>query len=274
VSGAATALAAALAVATAVLLLPSRGVPALVVNGAVRARSRDGMRWCFALARRLCTRGSAAEDPQLVVLLDLLVPALRVGLPVGVALAHLGDERTTQQGAVLGLPGRPGRPGRRGRAGRGFVDDASGWVALTTLALRHEAAAGRPLARVWAEHAAAAGSSEGAFVARAWGLSETLGAPLAESVAEAAAAVRGRVARARRLDVVVAGPQATARVLSLLPLAGPVVAMALGISPRELYSGVGGACALAGLLLLLAGRAWCARLMRSVKRPMTAAELR
>ncbi len=143
-----------------------------------------------------------------------------------------------------------------------------------TVELRREAAAGRPLARVWAEHSSAAGSSEGAFVARAWGLSETLGAPLAESVAEAVAAVRGRVARRRRLEVVVAGPAATARVLSLLPLAGPLVGVALGVSPRELYSGAGGACALAGLLLLLAGRAWCARLVRAVVRPMTAAELR
>ncbi|MEO3937784.1 hypothetical protein V3N99_13650 [Dermatophilaceae bacterium Soc4.6] len=199
-----------------------------------------------------------AGDPDLVALLDLLVPALRAGLPVALALG--GDWEGV------------------GEVDRGGdLDDQatgpSGWVASLTDQLRVEAACGRPLAPVWAVHSAAAGSTEGGFVARAWELSETLGAPLAESVAEAASAVRARIARSQRLEVAVAGPRATARILTLLPLVGPLVATAMGISLPQLYSGVGSVCVLAGLLLLLLGRAWCARLLRSVSRPLTAAEL-
>lgn len=212
---------------------------------------------------RGAARRRAHGDRQLLALLDLVVPALRAGLPVVVALdGAAGSARSS-------APPRLPWPGWRvvGVPRPGSGDD---WVARLRLELLAEAATGRPLAGVWAEHARRARSLEGAFVARAWALSEALGAPLAESVEQAAWAVRQRVARTHRLDVVVAGPRATARVLSLLPAAGPLVGLALGISPVRLYSGVGGGCALLGLLLLLGGRAWCSRLLRGAGRPLAA----
>ncbi|MDQ2755367.1 MAG: hypothetical protein M3Y71_02200 [Actinomycetota bacterium] len=251
------ALSTAVVVASAVLALPSHDSTGPGPTG----RAHGWLVWAvwavwavwLVWAARWRRRRRGADDAQLVVLLDLLVPSLRAGLPVAAALGQLPRD------------GTPGGPPAR---------DGAGWVEMLRVDLGQEAAAGRPLAQVWADHASAAGSCEGAFVARAWGLSETLGAPLAESVAEAASAVRQRIARAQRLEVAVAGPRATARVLTLLPLAGPLVAIAMGIPPGQLYSGLGGVCALVGLLLLLVGRLWCARLVRRVMRPMTVAELR
>jgi len=125
-----------------------------------------------------------------------------------------------------------------------------------------------PTSPVWAAWAERSASAELAFVAAAWRLSETTGAPLASAVDRA---VRGLLdARARRgkVAVAVAGPRATVTVLTLLPLTGPLFGLACGIDPATLYLGspIATACAALGLVLVWAGRVWCSRMVRRAVR--------
>lgn len=126
-----------------------------------------------------------------------------------------------------------------------------------------------PASRIWAAWAGRSASAELAFVAAAWQLSETTGAPLASAVERA---VRGLLdARARRgkVAVAVAGPRATVTVLTLLPLTGPLFGLACGVDPLSLYLGspLATACAVVGLGLVWTGRVWCSRLVRGAVGP-------
>lgn len=176
-------------------------------------------------------RRGLAADAELLVVLELLGPALRAGLPVTTALEGPGSG--TALGAALAAAGR----------------------------------AGRPLAPVWGAWARATGSAGGRVVERVWWLGERLGSPLAEAVEDAAEGVRADAERRRRVAAAVAGPRATAQLLTLLPVAGPGLSMVLGLRPDELWGGVGGPLALGGALLVLAGHLWCRALLRTVTRP-------
>ncbi|MBL0887932.1 type II secretion protein F [Myceligenerans sp. I2] len=94
-----------------------------------------------------------------------------------------------------------------------------------------------------------------------------VGAPLGrvlESVADSL--VRDAEARAER-DAAVAGPRATARVILWLPVAGAGLGGLLGADPVAVATdgGVGTAAAVLGVVLLLAGWFWSARLVASAR---------
>ena len=137
------------------------------------------------------------------------------------------------------------------------------------VALRETGDKGLPLAPVWRSCAVATGSAEIGFVAAAWQLSEVTGAPLAAAVQRAVASLREGRERTRRVHVAVAGPKASVVVLTVLPLTGPAFGLACGVPPAELYlaSPLSAAAAIAGLLLIWAGRLWCGRLIASVTVP-------
>jgi tight adherence protein B len=172
-----------------------------------------------------------------LALLEGVAPALRAGLPPATAL-HLAasvmtlDDRATTQ--LLGA-----------------LDDA--------------AVAGRPVAPVWRDAAVRTRSRELAFVGAAWQLSESTGAPLADAVDRAVAMLRAARERQRRVAVAVAGPQATVTVLTVLPLTGPLFALACGVGPVELYvhNTLAGLSAAVGLALIWLGRWWCRRMVAS-----------
>ena len=67
----------------------------------------------------------------------------------------------------------------------------------------------------------------------------------------------------------VAGPRASATVLTLLPLTGPLFGLACGIDPVMLYlwSPVAMVSVVLGVALVWAGRVWCARMIRAAVRP-------
>ncbi len=265
---------AAVLLVAAVVAWPPRDRP-LRVSGGVLATSLEGIgpggdhdetaparfwQWLPG-PRRSC---HSDDDEELLVLLDAIAPALAAGLPPAAALSHL----TRRGGGDVSTNGPRVGPVEK------LVSD-----------LAAQANAGRPLAPVWARHAGrgprgrsgrsgssgrsgrSGGSGELAFVARAWSLSESLGAPLAECATVAARAVRQQSARRQSLAIALAGPRATATVLTALPLAGPVVGALLGLSPRQLYgTPVAAVSTLSGLALLLLGRWWCARLVAGIGR--------
>lgn len=135
--------------------------------------------------------------------------------------------------------------------------------------LEDAARAGLPASGAWAELARRSGSGAVAFVAGAWRLSEVTGAPLAEAVERAAEGLRDARARRRRVAVAVAGPRATVVVLTALPLTGPLFGLACGLSPIELYLGssLASVSVVAGALLVVIGRLWCRRLVRTAVGP-------
>lgn len=95
-------------------------------------------------------------------------------------------------------------------------------------------------------------------------LTHELGAPLAEVLQRCAEGLteagHARAARA----VALAGPRATARLLGWLPVLGLVLGAGIGADPLRvlLGGGLGSACLLAGVALMVAGRRWVAALER------------
>ncbi len=199
----------------------------------VRRGSGATSPWSVTGRRR---RGRAAERAatEMLDVLDALAPALRAGLPPIAALRLV--TRSASAEAITGS-------GRSSSLGSGALHD-----------LAEAAAQGGPLAPTWSAYADALSSSDLRLVASAWSLCDTLGSPLAPTVATVADVVRRRRTVRQRVDAASAGPVATMRVLTALPLTGPLVALAVGVSPGDLYAEPAGAASLAvGLVLLLAG---------------------
>jgi tight adherence protein B len=118
---------------------------------------------------------------------------------------------------------------------------------------------------VWFAYAETLRSDDLRLVAAAWTLCDTLGSPLAPTVATVSDVVRRRQAVRHRIAAALAGPRATMRVLTALPLSGPFVALAVGVSPGDLYTETAGDLSLAvGLVMLLLGRLWASRMIRAV----------
>lgn len=94
-----------------------------------------------------------------------------------------------------------------------------------------------------------------------------VGAPMAELLHRCAQGLveAGEAEAARR--VALAGPRATARLLSWLPLAGLGLGWAWGAEPFAvlLGGGWGGLCLVAGVLLMAGGRVWVNRLVRTAE---------
>ena len=102
-------------------------------------------------------------------------------------------------------------------------------------------------------------------VAGAWTLAERHGVPLADLLAAIHAGLRWRLAHAGRVRAALAGPRATAAVLTGLPVLGILLGELVGAGPLNvLRSGVlGQALVVCGVGLAAAGSAWARAIMRS-----------
>ncbi|WP_098957765.1 type II secretion system F family protein [Pseudonocardia sp. N23] len=100
-------------------------------------------------------------------------------------------------------------------------------------------------------------------VAAAWALSDRHGVPLATLLASVATDVRWRVDFGNRVRAELAGPRATATVLTLLPVLGLAFGQLMGADPiGVLRDGLLGAVLLVGgTLLTAAGVAWSERIL-------------
>ena len=105
-------------------------------------------------------------------------------------------------------------------------------------------------------------------VALAWQVSETVGARLAPSLRCFADALRDAQDTRDDVDVALADPVATARMLAWLPLVALALAFALGFDVAQaLTQPAGIASAVVGVLLMLAARRWTARLVAKAQPP-------
>lgn len=180
-----------------------------------------------AATRRARRRAVVAAEGRLADLLGLVAAPLRAGVPATTSLAA-GAAAVTDD-PVLGP----------------LVED------LVTVA-----GSGEPVSATWLQHGALLDSEALRFVARAWALSERTGAPLADALTVSEEVLRARVHSRERLASAAAGPRASMAVLALLPLTGPVVGLACGINPHDLYLSTTWSTASLVAGLLFAGFGW------------------
>jgi tight adherence protein B len=203
---------------------------------------RSVLRWAWERARLwLPSRpGAGVSAPDLLGLLEAIAPALEAGMAPASALRIAADARS----------------------GTGRPDP------LTAVARAMSAAAadGATLGPLWREAAESAGSAELLLLAQAWSLTEDMGAPLAQAVRTTTGMLEARIAHERRLAAAVAGAKATVKVLTVLPIGGPLLALVLGIGPAELYGGsrLSQGSLVLGLCLAGIGRWWVRRMVRAV----------
>lgn len=229
--------------AAGVLIWPDRfGRHGLAILPGTSSGSAPGSARLRALRWRNGRRGAGMTAQDLLGLLEAVAPALEAGMAPAAALRIAADARS----------------------GSDPLDE------LTHLAgaMASAAADGAMLGPLWRAAAESAGSAELLLLAQAWSLTEDIGAPLAQAVRTTAGLLEARIAHERRLAAAVAGARATVNVLTVLPIAGPLMALVLGIGPGELYAGsrLTQASLLLGLCLAWMGRMWVRRMVRAVAR--------
>jgi len=108
----------------------------------------------------------------------------------------------------------------------------------------------------------------GRWLALAWHVSTATGAPLAAVLAELAESGRREVGRARRQRAALAGPQATARVLTAMPAMGLALGALIGVNPVSalLGSAAGRVCLFSGSAAWAVGHTWAGVLVRRATR--------
>ncbi|MGN8049852.1 type II secretion system F family protein [Curtobacterium sp. 22159] len=154
------------------------------------------------------------------------------------------------------FPRRPGRPSEEAAAAARTLDRVATLVA-----------AGVPPPRAWAlaggfPRGVDAALQDVAVVIR---VAERTGAPSAATLRALASALRRSAASDRAVRVALAGPRASARVVLALPVLGLALGSAWGAGAVHVLVGtpVGWACCLLAAVLVGAGRAWTARLVRA-----------
>lgn len=151
--------------------------------------------------------------------------------------------------------------------------DSTAWGRTETARLERVEAclqAGVPTASAWLL-ASDEGAAADAFhtVGGVWDLALRTGGPLADAIRSLADHLREEARLRGRLEALAAAPRASARLLTLLPLVGPALAVLIGAHPRDLYlsSPVAGASALVGLVLTAVGWRWSRAMVAQAARP-------
>jgi tight adherence protein B len=126
--------------------------------------------------------------------------------------------------------------------------------------------------RVVAAEVRAAGGRDGSgplrWLALGLAVSDRSGAPMADVLGRLTVALRAEAAAEADRAAVMAGPRATAAVLSLLPVAGVGLGVLIGADPvRALVTmPAGRGCLVVGLLLWAVGVWWASALLRRAER--------
>lgn len=193
-------------------------------------------------------------------------PTRGPGSTVGPASAHdLAAARTAGRGRRRGRPGLGDDLASTlhdvaARVRSGAVPRTAWSAVLGVPVLADVPTVGQLLAGAGRPGPGAAGRAAAAVAAGR--LAAELGAPLADVLEQVAQAVAADEEHETEVAAALAGPRATTRVLTLLPVAGALLGMALGAHPLGvvLDGGLGTASAALGVVLLLLGRAWTGRL--------------
>lgn len=133
--------------------------------------------------------------------------------------------------------------------------------------LRASAESGDELAAAWQRIADELGDAGLRAVAAGWRLSETVGTPLAQALTVAAALRRSEIDRSARMKAALAAPTTSVNLLTVLPVGGALLGVALGADVWSVYlSPLAAVTVLPGVLLILVGRWWCRRMVAGAGR--------
>lgn len=104
-------------------------------------------------------------------------------------------------------------------------------------------------------------------LAAAWTVATDAGAPLAPALRGFASSLRSLAQTQREIEVALAGPRATMKVVLLLPVVAVLFGVALGFDTIRVLVGspLGVACLAVGLLLLLLARRWTGRMVAAAR---------
>lgn len=104
-------------------------------------------------------------------------------------------------------------------------------------------------------------------IAASWEVASEVGAPLAPTLARLAEVLRGLAQAGREVELGLAGPNATARIVVALPPLGLLVGMALGVNPLGVLfaTPLGLVCLVLGGGLLMAARRWSGRMVEAAR---------
>lgn len=211
-------------------------------------------------------------------------------LALGILLSAPSDPRV-RLGELLGGDRRRGARRRRWRRGRDDADAETLWAIGTVENCAHLLRAGmtpqavmstlsrqderlRPISRAIAlgEEPGRAIAVRGQMLpsaaaevltgmAAVWSVSERSGAPAADTILRYAAARRDALDAERERRIAMAGPRATVRVLSWLPLIGLGLGLLIGVRPLELIAAPPGQLSIgSGIVLYVLGRWSMARM--------------
>jgi tight adherence protein B len=255
-------LAAALVLAALLILRPPQGAEVRLrrVTGGVAAPTTGGHGAC--LFRRVRPGAGKSASLDSAVPMTLVVQQLAALLKGGRTPARLWDELWFVYGANS-QPGPDDPTPRRKAAGL-----THGSVAALAAA-RAAAATGAPVSeairrslppafprrdrecRIWSQLAAC------------FDIAEASGCPLADVLTRFAAQLEVEDDADAARQTALAGPKATVRLLTWLPLMGLGLGIALGVDPLAILLGTppGLVALVAGIALTVAGRVWSARLV-------------
>ena len=219
----------------------------------------------------------------------MIVLTVAVLIAAGIVLAAPPDPRARLAQLLAADPRRGGPPGPRSLARRGREEAEADqlWAIGAVESCAHLLKVGmtpqavmatlagqddrlRPISRAIAARgqglpAAAAEVLTG--MAAVWTVSERSGAPAADMILRYAAAQRDALDASRERRIAMAGPRATVRVLSWLPLIGMGLGLLIGVRPLALLTGLPGQLSIGGGIVLYAlGRWWMMRMMTRAER--------
>ena len=215
------------------LLVPARASPA---RAGTRRRVRAAAvlaQWSGRARQRVGARGRAErEQARAVEACTVLSAELRAGRSAAIALEAAAA--VASGGTAAGLRAAAAAASLGG-------DVATALVASTSSSAVPELLRG---------------------LAACWAVCAGTGSGLAAAVERLGEAQRAAAEQRRAVEVELAGPQATARLLALLPVVGLLLAAGLGAAPLDFLLGTtpGRVCLVLGLLLELLGLRWTARL--------------
>lgn len=137
-------------------------------------------------------------------------------------------------------------------------------LAHAVSAARH----GLPVAPALVRDAGLPGAEGLRLAAACWAVAEQHGGALAGALDRVAATLRAQELARRRVELELAAPRATARLLAALPVLGLVIGSATGANPLGVLLGTGWGWALlaSGIGLDVTGLAWVGRIARAAER--------
>ena len=105
-------------------------------------------------------------------------------------------------------------------------------------------------------------------LAAAWRVATQCGAPLAPALRGFAEGVRDREAARRDIRIALAGPQATARIVMVLPVVALLLGLLMGVDlAATVATPIGAGAMIGGLVLVVLARRWIRRLLRAAEPP-------